>query len=132
MAGGLEELARELFAPLGGVSIRRMFGGLGAFKNGLMFALISNETLYLKADDATKAPFEAEGREPFVPGGMKRRMEMPYWRVPDRLLDEPDEFAAWAEIAFGVAVSRREARDAKRKPKSRQAKAGAKAGKKSG
>ena len=28
---------------------------------------------------------------------------MPYWRLPDRLYDEPDEFTEWAVSAFDVA-----------------------------
>jgi DNA transformation protein len=29
---------------------------------------------------------------------------MPYWQAPERLFDEPDEFADWAREAFDVAV----------------------------
>src|SRR3546814_9739567 len=44
------DFAQELFAPLGGVSIRRMFGGAGLYCRGLMFGLIHDDTIYLKAD----------------------------------------------------------------------------------
>jgi DNA transformation protein and related proteins len=29
---------------------------------------------------------------------------MPYWQAPDRLYDEPEDFAGWARDAFEVAV----------------------------
>ena len=53
---GLEDLLEELLAPLGGVTIRRMFGGRGIFKDGLMFALLSSRgVFYFKADDGDGA-----------------------------------------------------------------------------
>ena len=105
MAGGLEELLDELMEPLGGVTIRRMFGGRGVFKDGLMFALLSSRgVFYFKADEATAPAFEKEGCEQWTPEMQGRAMAMPYWRAPERLIDEPDEFADWARQAFAVAL----------------------------
>jgi DNA transformation protein len=120
---GLEDLLEELLAPLGGVSIRRMFGGRGVFRDGLMFALLSSRgVFYLKADEETAATFAAEGCEQWMPEMKGRTMAMPYWRAPERLLDEPDEFADWARAAYAAA---RRMEKAKASPK--KAKAAAKA-----
>ena len=101
---GLEDLLPELLEPLGGVSIRRMFGGRGVFKDGLMFALMSSRgVFYFKADDETAAAFAAEGCEQWSPEMKGRVMPMPYWRAPERLFDEPDEFADWARAAYAAA-----------------------------
>lgn len=102
---GLEDLIAELMTPLGGVSIRRMFGGRGVFKDGLMFALLSSRgVFYFKADAETVPAFEREGCEQFAPAMKGRRtIGMPYWRAPERLFDEPDEFAEWARAAFAAA-----------------------------
>ncbi len=94
----------ELFEPLGGVSIRRMFGGLGIFKEGLMFALVTDDVLYFKADSETAPRFEAEGFGQWVYEGGARKVAMPYWQAPERLYDEPDDFADWARAAFAVAL----------------------------
>lgn len=94
----------ELFAPLGGVSIRRMFGGLGIFKGGLMFALVADDVLFFKADEETAPRFAAEGFSQWVYEGGSRKVAMPYWQAPDRLYDEPDDFTDWARAAFEVAV----------------------------
>jgi len=112
----------ELFAPVDGVTLRRMFGGLGVFRRGIMFALVSDDILYLKADDANLAAFKAEGSGPFVYDGMGKPHAMPYWRVPDRLLDEPEEFRDWALAAFAVAERTRTAKP-KKKPARKAAKA---------
>jgi DNA transformation protein len=121
MSGHFNDLLEELFAPLGGVSLRRMFGGIGVFKEGIMFGLVADDVLYLKADDATTPAYEAEGRGPFVYQGSKGKpAAMPYWQVPDRLLDEPDEFQEWAAAAFDVAV--RTAKPKKKKAPKRRVK----------
>ena len=53
--------ACELFAPLGSIRTRAMFGGWGFYCDDLFFAIIADETLYLKADAETAARFEAAG-----------------------------------------------------------------------
>lgn len=93
----------ELLEPLGGVRVKPMFGGGGVYRHDVMFGLISAETLYLKADDTTRAAYEAEGMGPFVYEGKGKPMTMPYWQVPERLYDEPDELNEWARTAFTVA-----------------------------
>jgi DNA transformation protein len=116
-----EAQMEELFAPVEGTTIRRMFGGLGIFREGLMYALVADGVLYLKADAETKDAFEAEGCRQWVYDGKQRAVAMPYWRMPERLYDEPDAFREWALAAFAVA-----ARTAKPKTgKPRSTKAGA-------
>lgn len=94
----------ELFEPLGGVSIRRMFGGLGVFRQGLMFALVANDVLYFKTDEETLPRFVAEECGPFVFGSKRGQVETSYRQAPERLYDEPDDFAEWAREAFAVAL----------------------------
>ena len=94
---------RELFSAFGPVAVRRMFGGAGIFADGLMIALVSDGEIFFKADDATIPRLEAEGSRPFVYGAKGRRVVMSYWRLPDRLLDDPDELAEFARAALGAA-----------------------------
>lgn len=97
------EQIQELFSVFGRVSVRRMFGGAGIFADGLMIGLISDGDIFLKADAQTIPNFEAEGMAAFTYGAKRRRVVMSYWRMPDRLLDDPDELAKWARGAFGTA-----------------------------
>ena len=57
----------DLLAPLGPVTARRMFGGFGIYLDGVMFALIADDILYLKVDDRTRPDYEAAGSAPFRP-----------------------------------------------------------------
>lgn len=114
VSASFKEFLIEQMAGFGPVTIRAMFGGAGVYHDGLMFALVDDEVLYLKADDTTAPAFEAEGLTQFVytaKGGKK--MEMGYWHVPERCLDDPDEMAKWCRAAYGVALKAA----AKKKPK---------------
>lgn len=97
------EAIRELFSSFRNVSVRRMFGGHGVFLDGLMFALEADGELYLKADDLTIPKLSAEDSEPFVYKARGREIALSYWKLPERLYDEPDEFALFARDAFGAA-----------------------------
>jgi len=97
------EFIKELFAAFGPVSVRRMFGGAGIFADGLMIGLIADDAIYLKSDAQTSPAFEAEGLKPFTYGAKRKRVVMSYWRMPERLFDDPEELAQWARAAFGAA-----------------------------
>ena len=94
----------EMFAAFGPVVPRRMFSGFGVYSDGTMFALFARDALYLKADRESVAAFEAEGQGPFryTAKGRTRALTS-YWRVPDRLYDDPDELAVWAGDALAAA-----------------------------
>ena len=102
------EFVRELFGGVGAINVKRMFGGAGVYAEGLMFALIADETIYLKADAALKAELTREGCGPFIwtPANGPRageKVEMGYWRLPDSALDDPDLAVQWARKALRVA-----------------------------
>jgi DNA transformation protein len=98
------ERVKELFAGFGPVDVRRMFGGVGVFADGVMLALISNEIIHLKVDEHTVAAFEREGLGVFeysTKEGMRSLTS--YRRMPERLYDDPDELAEWARLALAAA-----------------------------
>ena len=66
VSASFKEFLIEQMAGFGPVTIRPMFGGAGVMRDGLMFALIDHEVLYLKADDETKAGFVAENLSQFT------------------------------------------------------------------
>ena len=106
------ELALELLAPLEGVTARAMFGGHGIFRDGMMFALIAYDVLYLKVDDKNRERFEEEGLGPFVYTGGKKPMTMSYYEAPAEGMDDSALLCDWAKGA--LAAAKRAA--AKKKP----------------
>jgi DNA transformation protein len=98
------EFLREQLAPLGRVTMRRMFGKTGVFCDGLMFAMVTDDTLYFRVDDLNRATFkEAESSPPLNYAKKGRTIDLSFWRAPERLWDEPDELVAWARTAMGAA-----------------------------
>jgi DNA transformation protein len=80
-----------------------MFGGAGVYRDGLMFALVSDSEIYLKADEETAERFRAAGSRPFVYSREGKQATMSYWSMPDEALDDPDLVGEWAEIACEAA-----------------------------
>jgi DNA transformation protein len=108
MADGFHEFVKELFAGLGPIRIKRMFGGAGGYADGIMFLLLADDAIYLKADEALKAELGETGSGPFIwepQSGPRKgeKVDLGYWRLPDSALDDPDEAAAWGRKALAVA-----------------------------
>jgi len=104
-----EAFIQDLFAPFGAVRIRRMFGGLGIYGEDVMFALVADGELYLKADAEAAGRFRAAGSQPFVYEKRGRTMALSYWRLPEMALDDPDELERWARLAHAAALRARAA-----------------------
>lgn len=124
MADSFHEFVRELFAGIGPIQVKRMFGGAGVYADGLMFALIADDTIYLRTDDALKAALHEEGCGPFIWTPQKgpragEQIDMGYWRLPDAALDEPELAAEWGRKALAIAKTRAAAKP-KRKPRARR------------
>jgi DNA transformation protein len=96
------DMVLELFEPLGGVTHKRMFGGVGLSRHDLFFALLAEDTLYLKVDDITRPDFAAAGCEAFHPFGGDKAMG--YWSAPLEALEDPDALAEWARRALDAAA----------------------------
>lgn len=94
----------ELMEPFGGVSSKSMFGGYGIYKDGIMFGLVAEDTLYLKVDDFNRFEFERLDLEPFVYTKGKKPMAMSYNRAPAEALDNSDEMVRWAQLGFEAAL----------------------------
>ena len=101
---GFAEFLREQLAPLGRVTMRRMFGKTGIFCDRLMFGMVTDDTLYLRVDDHNRAAFkEAESVPPLNYEKQGRTIDLSFWRAPERLLDEQDELVTWARTALAAA-----------------------------
>jgi len=55
--------SEDQFSKFGGVSIRRMFGGSGLYRDDVMFGLVTSDVLYLRTDDRNRRDFEARWNE---------------------------------------------------------------------
>ena len=82
--------------PLGGITHKKMFGGYGVFEEGTMFALITSEgNVHLKADDSNRAQFED--------AGAKKHARMPYYQVPEEVLEDEDVLMKWTQESIALS-----------------------------
>src|SRR6266705_205973 len=115
------EFLREQLAPLGRITMRRMFGKTGVFCDGLMLGMVRDNTLYFRVDDDNRAAFkEAESFQPLNYEKQGGTIDLCFWRAPERLFDEPDELLTWARVA--LAAARRVAAKRERTAPSRKSK----------
>ncbi len=99
-------LAEELFAPLGTLRARRMFGGGGLYADGLFFCILMGGEIYLKADAASEALFRAAGGRPFEYRQPKRGRvtRLGYWTLPESAVDDAEEALVWGRRALAAAA----------------------------
>ncbi len=116
----LDQLARAAER----IRAKSMFGGVGVYAGEFFFALIDDDVLYLKVDDTNRPDYEARGMKPFSPFGDGGEV-MQYYRLPEEVLEDPDELRPWVDKAISVAARKKRRMPAppkptnKRKPKRR-------------
>lgn len=93
----------ELLEPMGPVTAKRMFGGYGLFLNGLMFAIVVDEVLYLKVDDTNRKDFEAQDLPPFTYQKKDKEVALSFYQAPPDALEDSEMLCEWSEQAFKVA-----------------------------
>ena len=119
---GFAEFLRDQLAPLGRITMRRMFGKTGVFCDGFMLGMVRDNTLYFRVDDDNRAAFkEAKSFPPLDYQKKGGTIDLSFRRAPERLFDEPDELVVWALAALAAArrvAAKRERAARKRKSKS--------------
>ena len=120
-----DEDIREVFAPLGPVSIRRMFSGKGVYFQGVIVAIEYGDELRLKADPLSAPEFEAAGSTQWAYEGRRGEVMMPYWSIPHDAFDNSDSMDRWVRLAFDAGLRARSPKRAVQRgatsPKSRRA-----------
>ena len=95
----------DQLAGLGGVSSRRMFGGVGLYQDEFFFGLIADDVLYLRVDDSNRGDYAARGMAQFRPYADRRHLSMNYYETPAAVLENADELVNWAQRSVAVAMA---------------------------
>lgn len=106
------EYLKEVFEQFGPIMARKMFGGYGIYNNGLMFALVADGVLYLKADEKNSDYFRNAGLDQFEYDKNGKVVKMSYYQAPDEIMEDREEAAVWARRSYESALR---AQKAKRK-----------------
>jgi len=119
---GFAEFLREQLAPLGRITLRRMFGKTGVFCDGFMLGMVRDDLLYFRVDDDNRDAFKEAAC--FPPLDYQKKggtIDLAFWRAPERLYDDADAFVAWARLALAaarrVAVKRERSASRRNRPR---------------
>lgn len=94
----------DIMQSIGPVRAKGMFGGHGIFLEELMFGLIADGILYLKADKETENEFNEKGLEQFTYYKKRKELKMSYYQAPEETLEDIEEMNTWARKAYNVAL----------------------------
>jgi DNA transformation protein and related proteins len=108
------ELLAASHPALAGCISRRMFGGWGISADGLTFAIIAFDQLYLKADEQTRARFVAAGCAPFEYEARGKTMQLRYYVAPPDAMESAAFMREWAGMAFEAALRAANSKPAKK------------------
>ncbi len=93
----------DQLSTFGNFESKKMFGGVGYFREGLMFGLLGKDVFHLKVDDNNRADYEAKGMKAFM--SSEKKKGMPYYEVPPEVLEDKDELKVWAAKAYEAVVA---------------------------
>ncbi len=124
LSPGFSDYVLELLAGFGRLEAKRMFGGAGLYRDGVMFAILDDDVVFFRVDDALEADLKAQGSVPWTysmksDGSIR---SMGYWRMPETAADDPDEAVPIAKRAHAAALARKVVRAKKpvAKPKAKK------------
>ena len=107
------EYLLELLESLGDIQARAMFGGFGIYRQGLMFGIVDEDTLYLKADDENRPDFESKGLKTFAYKRQGKEVALSYYQVPYEAIDDADRLYELAKKAYDAALRAAETKRAR-------------------
>jgi|688.fasta_scaffold156372_4 DNA transformation protein len=95
----------DLLGPWSEVIAKRMFGGIGLFSYGRMFAIIIDDVLYLKdSKDENGIPIKTDfEKEYFEYDRNGKTVNLGYFKAPEAALEESDYLIKLANDSFRSA-----------------------------
>lgn len=118
LSKSFEAFAVELLQGLGPIRVKRMFGGAAAYLDDRIFALLDDDAIWIKVDALNEAAFVEAGLARITyPMKDGRIMDMPYRRLPESALDDPDEAVRWARLGVEAALRKPDKTPKAAKPK---------------
>jgi len=100
------EYIRDQLREWGDVSVRRMFGGAGLYRDGKMFGLVADDVVYLKVDKTNREKYEAAGSGPLKPFDDHKTV-LSFYEVPPDIFESPVEFMEWVDESLTIQKKRK-------------------------
>lgn len=104
VSGGFKALVLDHLEPLGSITAKAMFGGVGLYYREIFFGIMASDVLYLKVDDSNRRDYEHRGMAAFKPFA-HRPGSLTYHAVPADVVESPMELTRWAKKAVKAATA---------------------------
>ncbi len=129
LSPGFPDYVLELLAGLGRIEVKRMFGGASLSHKGVNFAILDDDTFFLKVDATLGAEMAEQGSKPWRYSVKKDGTvrDIAYWSLPDTAADDPDEAVALARRSLVISAAAEKAKAAKKATPRKAARSPAKA-----
>ncbi len=93
----LEYIVYDVLLGIDDISYRPMFSSYGIYKDGIIFAIVSNNNIYFKVDETNQAKYEKHHSQPFVYYRKNKKVSLSYWELPLSVLENKEEIKHWVE-----------------------------------
>ena len=100
----LASYVAEQLAPLGRISSRAIFGGVGVFIDDRLLAIVMGEKLYLHTDKSNLDDYVARGMPQFKPYPNAFDLTTDHHEVPQDVINDAQQLKVWGERALNAAV----------------------------
>jgi DNA transformation protein len=100
----LASYVAEQFAPLGRISSRAIFGGVGVFIDERLLAIVMGEKLYLHTDKSNLDDYLARGMQQFKPYPNAFDLTTDHHEVPPEIVNDAEQLKIWGERALTAAI----------------------------
>lgn len=102
--GDLVNYIIDMLQDLGQIDVKYMFSDWGFYLDGLFFAILDDDKLFVKADDKNREIFENNDLEQFSYMRKGKVCYLSYYKVPDEAIDDIDELKYWAQVGYEAAL----------------------------
>ena len=91
----LDYILQDVLGHIEGLHHRAMFGGVGIYKDGVIFGLIYDNQLYFKVNNANRSRYESADSHPFTYDSNGKQVQLSYWAVPESVMEDSDAVSDW-------------------------------------
>ena len=97
-SNGFTLYVTDLLAPLGEMSVGRMFGGTLLKHRGKQLGIVMGDILYFRISEKLQDKYKSHGSKPFQYRKKTGLVTVKaYWSVPDDVIEDREALVAWAE-----------------------------------
>lgn len=100
----LASYVAEQLAPLGRISSRAIFGGVGVFIDERLLGIVMGDKLYLHTDKSNLDDYLTRGMPQFKPYPNAFDLTTDHHEVPQEIVNDAEQLKIWGERALNAAI----------------------------